>query len=145
MPANAHINIASEINLKPMVNHHTKKNGFNALNAIPVINGPCFRLDEIISFFTNTVLICIAAKIKRVIAPTIEMMILNSGNNSKEITPIPNKITNGNSTTVWPMAIFIPAFVPPLNPYVILAANSGPGAITPDAEIIITNTANSII
>jgi hypothetical protein len=28
---------------------------------------------------------------------------------------------------------------------VIFAANSGPGDITPDAEIIITSTANSII
>jgi hypothetical protein len=28
---------------------------------------------------------------------------------------------------------------------VILAANSGPGDITPDAEIIITKTANSIV
>ena len=128
-----------------MVNHHTTKNGFNALNAIPVINGPCFGLDEVISLSTNTVLICIAAKIKSVIAPTIEIIVLNSGNSSKEITPTPNKMTNGNSTIVWPMAIFTPAFAPPLNPYVILAANRGPGAMTPDAEIIITNTANSII
>ena len=36
-------------------------------------------------------------------------------------------------------------FTPSLNPYVIFAANSGPGDITPDAEIIITKTANSII
>ena len=31
MPENAQINIASEINLNPIVNHQIIKNGFNAL------------------------------------------------------------------------------------------------------------------
>ncbi len=75
----------------------------------------------------------------------MDIIVLNSGKISKENTPIPNKITNGSSTIEWPMAIFIPDFTPSLNPYVIFAANSGPGDITPDAEIIITNMANSII
>ena len=73
MPANDHINIASEINLNPMANHQIIKNGFNALNTIPAINGPCFGLDETSSLLLNIVLICIAANAKSVIAPKIEI------------------------------------------------------------------------
>ena len=40
---------------------------------------------------------------------------------------------------VWPTAIFIPEIFPSRNPYITFAANSGPGDITPDAEITITN------
>ena len=83
------------------------------------------------------------AKTKSVIAPKIEINILNSGNISKENTPTPNSKINGNSTIEWPIAILIPDLVPSLNPYAMLAAKSGPGAITPDAEMAITNTANS--
>ena len=54
IPENAQINIASEINLNPIVNHQIIKNGFNALSAIPVINGLCFGIDVISSFFCNT-------------------------------------------------------------------------------------------
>ena len=100
MPANDHINIASEINLNPMANHQIIKNGFNAVNTIPVISGPCFELDKTSSFFLNIVLICIVANTKSVIAPKMEIIVLNSGNDSKEKTPIPSKITNGNSTIV---------------------------------------------
>ena len=53
MPENAQINMASEINLKPMVNHHMMKNGFSALNKIPVTSGPCFNFDEMSSFFVK--------------------------------------------------------------------------------------------
>jgi hypothetical protein len=42
--------------------------------------------------------ICIPANPKRVIAPKIDIIVLNSGKISNENTPIPNKITNGNST-----------------------------------------------
>ncbi len=73
----------------------------------------------------------------------MEIIVLNSGKLSNEKTPIPNKITNGNSTIVWPVAILMPDFPPSLNPYDIFAAKRGPGAITPDAEMTITNTANS--
>ena len=145
MPENAHISIASEINLNPIVSHQMMKNGFNALNAIPVINGPCFGLVEVFSFFCSTVLICNVANTNNVIAPKTEINTLNSGNISKENTPIPNKITKGNSTMECPMAILIPDFVPSRNPYDTLAANSGPGVITPDAEMAITITANSKI
>ena len=144
MPENAQINIASEINLNPIVNHHIIKNGFNPLNKTPVNNAPCFGFAEIISFFVNMFLIYIAANTKSVIAPKIDMIVLNSGNISNDNTPIPNKMINGNSTIAWPVAILIPAFVPSLNPYDTFAAKSGPGAITPDAEIIITNNVNSI-
>ncbi len=41
------------------------------------------------------------------------------------------------------MAICIPAFPPPRKPCAMFAANNGPGAITPDAEIRITVNANS--
>jgi len=75
IPANDHINIASEINLNPMANHQIIKNGFNALNTIPVIIGPCFRLDKTSSFFLNIVLICIVANTKSVIAPKIEIIL----------------------------------------------------------------------
>ena len=100
MPENAQINIASEINLNPIVNHQMIKNGFNALNAIPVINGPCFGFVVMFSFFCNTVLICNIANANNVIAPKTEINVLNSGNISKENTPTPNKITRGNSTMV---------------------------------------------
>ena len=145
IPANDHISIASEINLNPMANHQIIKNGFNALNAIPAISGPCFELDKTSSFFLNVVRICIAANTKSVIAPKMDIIVLNSGNDSKEKTPIPNKITNGNSTIVWPIAILRPALTPSLNPYDTDAAKRGPGAMTPDADITITNTANSRI
>ena len=143
MPENAQINIASEINLNPIVNHQIIKNGFNPLNKTPVRNAPCFGFDDMISFFKNIFLICIPANTKSVIAPKIDMIVLNSGKISNDRTPIPNKIINGNSTIAWPVAILIPAFVPPLNPYDTFAAKSGPGAITPEAEIIITIIANS--
>ena len=143
MPENAQISIASEINLNPIVNHQMIKNGFNALNAIPVINGPCFGLVVLFSFFCNTILICNVANTNNVIAPKTEIITLNSGKVSKENTPIPNKITKGNSTMECPTAILIPDFAPSRNPYDTLAANSGPGAITPDAEIAITIIANS--
>ena len=42
-PENAQINIASEINLNPIVSHQIIKNGFNPLSKIPVINEPCFE------------------------------------------------------------------------------------------------------
>ena len=145
IPVNAQINIASKINLNPIVNHHNMKNGFNALSKTPVTNGPCFGFVVLFFFSCNTILICIAANTKSVIAPKIEISILNSGNVSKENTPIPNKITKGNSTSVWPIAILIPDFAPSRNPYDMFAVNSGPGAITPDAEITITNIANSKI
>ena len=145
MPENAQINMASEINLNPIVSHQMIKNGFKALNTIPVISGPCFGLVVMFSFFCNTVLICNAANANNVIAPKIEIKTLNSGNVSKENTPIPNKITRGNSTMECPIAILIPDFAPSRSPYDILAANSGPGAITPDAEMTITITANSKI
>ena len=144
-PTNAHIIIASEINLNPIVIHHMMKNGFNALNTIPVIIGPCFGFFRMFFFFPTIVLICSAANPKSVSAPKIDMIVLNSGKISKENTPIPNKITNGSSTIVCPIAILIPDLTPSLKPYVIFAVNSGPGDITPDAEIIITKTANSII
>ena len=63
--ANDHIIIASEINLNPMANHQIIKNGFNALNIIPVISGPCFGFDKTNSFFPNIVLICIIANTKK--------------------------------------------------------------------------------
>lgn len=73
----------------------------------------------------------------------MEIMVLNSGKISNENAPIPNNITNGSSTIVWPIAICIPAFPPPRKPCVMFAANNGPGAITPDAEIRITVNTNS--
>ena len=57
MPENAQINIASEINLNPIVNHQIIKNGFNTLRVIPRINGLCFGIDEMSLFFCNTFLI----------------------------------------------------------------------------------------
>jgi hypothetical protein len=126
-----------------MVSHQIIKNGFNALSTIPVIKGPCFAFAVLFSFFCMTPLICKIANRKSVIAPKIEIQVLNSGNISKETTPIPNKITKGNSTIVWPIAILIPDFVPSRNPYDTFAAKSGPGAITPDAEMTITITVNS--
>jgi len=75
----------------------------------------------------------------------MEIIVLNSGNDSKEKTPIPNKITNGNSTIVWPIAILKPALVPSRNPCDTVATKRGPGDMTPDAEITTTNTANSKI
>ena len=57
MPENAQINIASEINLNPIVNHQIIKNGFNALRATPVISGLCFGIDEMSWFFCNMFLI----------------------------------------------------------------------------------------
>ena len=57
IPANAQINIASEINLKPIVTHQIIKNGFNALSKIPVISGPCLGFAFKISFLENTALI----------------------------------------------------------------------------------------
>ena len=143
MPENAQIIIASEINLKPMVSHQIIKNGFNALSAIPVINGPCFGFTVMSFFFCKTDLICKVANAKSVIAPKTEIQVLNSGKTCREKTPIPNKITKGNSTIVWPTAILMPDLVPSRNPYDTFAANSGPGAITPDAEITITIIANS--
>jgi len=143
IPANAQIIIASETNLKPIVIHQRIKNGFSTLSKIPVINGPCLGLVFEISFLENTVLIWRIAKTKSVIAPKTEINVLNSGNISKENTPAPNSKINGNSTIEWPTAILIPDLVPSLNPYDMLAAKSGPGAITPDAEIMITNNANS--
>ena len=142
MPENAQISIASEINLNPIVNHQIIKNGFNALSRIPETRGPCFRF-VVDSLFLKIVLICIAANTKSVIAPKTDMIVLNSGNNSSENTPIPNRMTSGNSTIVWPIAILIPDLAPPLSPCAMFAANSGPGAITPDAEITITKTENS--
>ena len=38
-----------------------------------------------------------------------------------------------------PIAIFIPEIFPSRNPYITFAANNGPGDITPDAEITMTN------
>ena len=145
IPENAQINIASEINFKPIVNHQIMKNGFNALRIIPVINGPCFGFDSMFFLFCSTDLICNAANMKSVIAPKIEINVLNSGNISSENTPTPNKITNGNSTIEWPTAILIPDFAPSRNPYDTLAAKSGPGAMTPDAETTMTIIANSRI
>ena len=144
IPANAHIAIASEINFNPIVNHQIIKNGFNALSKIPVMIGPCLSFVSIFLFFFSTDLICISANTKSVIAPKTEMISLNSGNISSDKIPIPNKITRGNSTSEWPIAILIPALLPCFNPCVIFAANNGPGDITPDAEIIITIIANSI-
>ena len=57
MPANDQISIASEINLNPMANHQIIKNGLNALNTIPAINGPCFGLDGTRFLLLNVVLI----------------------------------------------------------------------------------------
>lgn len=74
----------------------------------------------------------------------MEIAVLNSGKISKENTPIPRKITRGNSTIVWPMAIFTPDLMPSFRPKTTFAANNGPGVITPDAEIIITDTTKSI-
>ena len=143
MPENAQINIASKINLNPIVSHQIMKNGFNALNVIPVIKGPCFGFVMADSFLCNAVLICNIANTNSVIAPKIEIDALNSGNISNDNTPNPNKITKGNSTMACPMAILIPDFAPPRNPYDTFAANNGPGAITPDAEMTITVIANS--
>ena len=145
IPTNAHIAIASEINFNPIVNHQIIKNGFNALSKTPVMIGPCFSFVSDFSFFFNVDLICINANTKSVIAPKIEIIVLNSGKISNDKIPIPNKITNGNSTSECPIAILIPALVPCFNPYVMFAANNGPGDITPDAEIIMTIIANSMI
>jgi len=144
-PVNAQTDIASEISLNPMVNHHIMKNGFNALSAIPVNHGPCIGFIDCIFLFCNIFLICKDANTKSVIAPKTEIIVLNSGNVSKENTPNPNKIINGNSTIVWPIAILIPDFTPLCNPCTMFAVKSGPGAMTPDAEITITNTPNSRI
>ena len=57
IPANAHIIIASEINLNPIVIHQIIKNGFNALSKIPVTIGPCFGFIEIYFSFFIIVLI----------------------------------------------------------------------------------------
>jgi len=86
MPVNAQISMAPEINLNPIVNHQIAKNGFNAVSMIPVISGHCFSLDFLISFFSNIVLICIAANTKSVIAPKMDIIVLNSGNDSRENT-----------------------------------------------------------
>lgn len=51
-------------------------------------------------FSSNIDFNCNAPKIKSVIAPKMDIVILNSGNLSNENTPIPSKITNGNSTIV---------------------------------------------
>ena len=110
IPANAQTSIASEISLNPIVSHHTRKNGFSALSNTPVSSGPCFGVDMLDSFFLNVVLICMNAKINSAMAPKIEIINLNSGNNSKEKTPIPSKTTNGNSTIVWPICHFQTCF-----------------------------------
>jgi len=144
IPANVQTNTASEINLNPIVNHHIIKNGLNTLNKIPVIVGLLSSLDFENPFFSNIDLNCSVPKIKSVIAPKIDIIVLNSGNISNENTPIPSKITNGNSTIVCPTAILIPVFVYPCVPDETFVTKSGPGIITPDAEIIITRTANSI-
>ena len=77
IPTNAHIAIASEINFNPIVNHQIIKNGFNALSKTPVMIGPCFSFVSDFSFFFNVDLICINANTKSVIAPKIEIIVLN--------------------------------------------------------------------
>ena len=74
------------------------KNGFKALNKIPVTIGPCFGFVSFSFFLSNVVLICIAANPKSVNAQKIAMIVLNSGKLSKENTPTPNIITSGSST-----------------------------------------------
>ena len=75
----------------------------------------------------------------------MDIVVLNSGNNSSENAPTPKRTIRGNSTIVCPNATFMPDFVPPLMPQAIFAANSGPGDMTPEAEIMMTTSANSKI
>lgn len=143
IPTKDHIIIASEINFNPILIHQIKKNGFNPVSMIPVSSGFCFEMCLMFLFFFIVDLICIAAKANNAIAPRIEIIVLNSGNNSSEKTPIPNKIINGNSTIVCPIASFMPDFVPSLMPHAMFAANNGPGDMTPEADIITTMRTNS--
>ena len=143
IPTKDQIIIASEINFNPILIHQIKKNGFNPVNMIPVNSGLCFELCLTFLFSFIVDLICIAAKTNNAIAPMIEIVALNSGNDSSEKTPIPNRIINGNSTIVCPIASFMPDFVPPFMPYVMFAANNGPGDMTPEADIITIMRINS--
>ena len=140
MPIIDQISKASEISLKPTVNHHIIKNGFNALKIIPEKTGPYLGWIFCELLFVRF-LICNPAKQKRAIAPKIEIISSNLGKLTREKTPKPNNNTRGSSIIVWPCAIFIPAFVFSFNPYTTVDAKRGPGDNTPDAEITITDTA----
>ena len=109
---------------------------------MPAKNGPCLCVYSGVDFF-NAFLICNPAKQKRLRAPSMDTYSLNCGNAESEIAPTPSSTTRGNSTIVWPYAILKPVFHPPLMPYAIFAAKSGPGDMTPDTEIVITIAANS--
>ncbi len=74
-------------------------------------------------------------------APRIEIIVVISGMNSTEKIPIPKNIINGSSMTECPTATLIPEYLIFFKPNEMLAANKGPGAITPDAEIRITSNA----
>ena len=125
-----------------MVNHHTRKNGFKPLSNIPIINGPCFEEYSFDDFFNNP-LSCNPVNANKLTAPRIDMYSLKCGNVDNEIAPIPKRMTNGNSTTVWPYAILIPDIQPPFTPYATFAVKRGPGDITPETEMVMTVMANS--
>ncbi len=138
-PKTPKISIDSEISTKPIVNHQIMKNGFNALSKIPARNGPCLEFVSRFEFCFVIERICRAANPKSPAAPKIVIIVLISGALSIETSPNPRIMIKGNSTIVWPTAILIPEIFPSRSPYIRFAAKRGPGDITPDAEIIMTN------
>jgi len=106
---------------------------------MPAINGPCPDFVSKLNSCFVTDLICNIANPNNPMAPNIVIIVLISGILSIEKNPTPNNNIKGNSTMVCPIAIFIPEILPSRNPYITFAANNGPGDITPDAEITMTN------
>ena len=98
------------------MSHQIIKNGFNALRKIPASIGPLVGFKFLWFFFWNIVLICKPAKPNNPTAPIIAIKTLNSGIIFDVIIPAPKKTINGNSTIVWPIAIFYPAIFPSLIP-----------------------------
>ena len=146
----------SEIIFEPIVNHHTIKKGLSIVKRNPANIGFLILnfILVVIPFWSwfnclylRIDLICKIEKIMRNIPPNNPItlnVIPDTLKDENVYNPYDNIMIKGNSTIVCPNAIFNPTKDPYLLPNRRLIKKRGPGDKTPEVEISITWSENSI-
>ena len=148
----------SEIIFEPIVSHHIRKKGLSIVKRNPANIGflilgfvLVMPLDSVVLIFDFLSLrikfICKIEKIKIKIPPIIPINLKIASETLRDenvYKPYDNIMIKGNSTMACPDAIFNPTKDPYLLPYRRLIKKRGPGDKTPEVEISITWSENSI-
>ena len=124
----------------PTVAHHKRKYGFALVARIPETIEPCLECEGLVlsSFCVLSVRKPMYINIRPPAKPIVFWAMLEDKNSAK---PKYMRNIRGNSTIPCPREIRNPAALS-LDPFAIATAKTGPGVITPDKDIEMTDSRN---